>query len=86
MKRKSKKDRAVSLEGIVTPSAWDDQHRITAVKISASGEKEYLVEADKKGAELFRLVSQKLKISGVLHENENGKETVTVKSYEPMAF
>ena len=85
MKRK-KTIRKISLEGIVTPSAWDEDCRITAVKISASGEREFLVTEEEKGRELLALVRQKLKVSGLLHENENGSQTVTIKTYEPVGF
>ena len=85
MKRKEK-GRRVFLEGIVTPSAWDDQFRIIAVKISASGEKDYLVTGEEKGKELLNLVSQKLKITGDLHESENGNPMVTITSYESIGY
>jgi hypothetical protein len=73
----------VTVTGTVYATAWDDNDNVTAVVISTMG-KEYVIVANAAGNELFKLGFKVVKASGVIGEDSEGNETLTVTSYEVM--
>lgn len=72
----------ISIKGIVIPSGWDAAGRITAVRISAADEVEYLVSAAGKGGELFGLIHQPVIVAGVLETDRHGMRVLRVDAYQ----
>lgn len=60
-------EQLIDIRGIIIPDDWDEQNKITAIAISAVGEKEYLVKMTPKGKELLRHVRQKVVVKGYVH-------------------
>lgn len=69
-----------TLKGVLIPVDWDDDGGITAVALSTSDEKKYLVVKDEKGDQLIPLVREELELAGVVKTTEN-KLTITVVNY-----
>jgi len=81
MKKKPGRGESI-VSGIVTPSAWDENYNVISVKISASGEKEYLIDTQGKGKELFGCVREHIKVLGKLRHDLEGKRIITVEEFE----
>lgn len=82
MKKKEVGDELTTIRGIVIPVEWDGQGNALATTISSSGEQEYLVEQDRKGKELLRVIRKEVEVSGILGKTVKGRTTITVSSYE----
>jgi len=74
--------RPATIRGLVAPVAWDDKGNVLAAAISTHFEEEYLIEQNGWGEALLALLRQKVKVSGLVMENESGKKVITVKNYE----
>ncbi len=60
---------SVTIRGLVIPSAWDENGKVTGVHISTYDEKQYFVESNEHLDELLQLVGQETVINGeVRHE------------------
>jgi len=81
MKKRAAKGETI-VTGIVTPAAWDESFNVTSVKISASGEKDYLVDQQGKGNELIRCVREHLKVRGRVAQDAAGHRIITVEEFE----
>jgi hypothetical protein len=71
-----------TIKGLVIPVGWDDKGNITATAISTHFEEDYLVDQNAWGEELIAFLRQKVKVSGCMTQNKNGKKFITVKRYE----
>jgi len=72
------------IEGIVTPSGWDDSGTVTAVTISANDEEEYYIRASAGGDELIRLMHKHIRAKGTFKTDE-GSDVFVVREYEIIA-
>ena len=61
---------------------WDAKGNVTATAISTQFEEEYLVDQNAWGEALLAFLRQRVKVSGLVMENESGKKVITVKNYE----
>lgn len=68
------------IRGIIIPSAWDEEGHVLAVAVSTFIEEEYLVEKDKRGNQLLRLLREEVEVSGVARIEE-GVKTIKVEKY-----
>ncbi len=72
----------ISIKGIVIPSGWDAAGGITAIRISAADEVEYLVSAAGRGSELLALIHQSVIVGGVLETDRHGMRVLRVDAYQ----
>jgi hypothetical protein len=71
-----------TVRGLVVPVDWDAKGNVTATAISTQFEEEYLVDQNAWGEALQAFLRQRVKVSGLVMENESGKKVITVKNYE----
>ena len=71
-----------TVRGLVIPVEWDDHGNVTSTAISTYLEEEYLVEQNVWGEALLAFLREKVKVSGSVALNEDGKKVITVKTYE----
>lgn len=69
-----------TVTGVIIPSDWDRDGKITEVAISTHDEDEYLVRRRAKGTELARLLRKEVEVTGWT-ASEQGKKTIVVKDY-----
>lgn len=70
----------IRIQGLVTPSGWDENGNVTAVSISTFTEDEYLVEKDEISNRLRSVLHEKVEILGKFSE-KFGRKTIKVKKY-----
>ena len=58
---------------------WDDSGKVIAVGISATDEKDYLIDNREK---LLELIQREVEISGLILDGKDGKKVITVKRYK----
>lgn len=63
-----KNRRLIAIKGIVIPVDWDQKGNPVSVAIATHTEEEYLVSNDSKGKELFNLIREGVKITGLVKE------------------
>jgi len=85
MKKDSSETRC-KIKGIITPSEWDENYSVIKVKISLSGEKEYILDTHEKGKELLTKTGQKLKGTGRLKDDGYGNKIISLDDYEVIDF
>jgi hypothetical protein len=71
-----------TVQGLVIPVDWDDKGNVTATAISTHFEEDYLVDQNVWGEALIAFLRQKVKVSGSVVQNKNGKKSITVEKYE----
>jgi len=64
------------------PADWDEKGNIIAAVISTYSEEEYLIDQDSRDEELLTFVRQRVKVSGLVREDEDGNKMITIKRYE----
>jgi hypothetical protein len=69
-----------TVTGVIIPSDWDRDGRVTVVAISTHDEDEYLVRRRAKGTELLRLLRKEVEVTGWTALDQ-GKKTIVVKDY-----
>jgi hypothetical protein len=69
-----------TVTGVIIPSDWDRDGRVTVVAISTHDEDEYLVRRRAKGTELVRLLGKEVEVTGWTALDQ-GKKTLLVKDY-----
>ena len=72
--------REVTLVGYVTPSKWDQDDNVIGVSI-ATDERDYGVEIDKVGEELFDFVDETVEATGLAIVGKGGSHRIKVTSY-----
>ena len=65
------KTKNVDLVGIVTAFDWDDNDKVNRVSLCVGDEEEYLIDDDKKGKELLKLLKSKVRALGECYLDEN---------------
>ena len=70
----------VTLVGYVTPSKWDQDDNVIGVSI-ATDERDYAVEIDKVGQELFDFVDDIVEVTGLAIAGKGGSHRIKVTVY-----
>jgi hypothetical protein len=70
----------VTLVGYVTPSKWDQDDNVIGVSI-ATDEKDYTVEIDKVGEELFDFLDETVEATGWVNAGKGGTYRIKVAQY-----
>jgi hypothetical protein len=78
--KRGESPREVTVVGYVTPSKWDQDDNVIGVSIE-SDEKEYAVEIDRVGEELFDFVDDLVEATGVVIVGKGGSLRIKVTSY-----
>jgi hypothetical protein len=81
-KMKSKRTIKQTVTGIIIPQRWDSKGNVTGVSIQAFDENEYIVNAYKRGKELFDFINEKVRVTGELQERLDGKVLIKVNQFE----
>ena len=71
-----------TIRGLIIPVDWDDRGNIVAAAVSTYFEEEYFIDQNPWGEELLAFVRQRVKASGIVSKDKNGKKIITVKKYE----
>lgn len=71
-----------TIRGLIIPVDWDDRGNIVAAAVSTYFEEEYFIDQNPWGEELLAFVRQRVKASGIVKMDKNGKRIITVKKYE----
>ena len=69
-----------TVTGTVYATAWDDDGNVTAAVIA--GSEEYVIVANVAGKELFKLNYMDVTAKGVIGQDSEGNNTLTVSSYK----
>ncbi|MEW6666084.1 MAG: hypothetical protein AB1512_12805 [Thermodesulfobacteriota bacterium] len=78
--KRGESPREVTLVGYVTPSKWDQDDNVIGVSI-ATDERDYAVEIDKVGEELFDFVDDIVEATGQVTRGKGGSHRIKVTSY-----
>lgn len=79
MRGRKAKERTIS--GLILPVEWDEKDNIIGVVIETADEESFIVEADKKGKELLKLIHHEIEATGGVREGEYGNMYIKLKSY-----
>lgn len=71
----------VRIKGVVVPSAWDSQGRITQVAVSGADEREYRVRREGSGLELEEMLHLAVEVKGHLISDGCGGQEILVKEF-----
>jgi len=71
-----------TIRGLIIPVDWDDRGNIIAAAVSTHFEEEYFIDQNPWGEELLAFVRQRVKASGIVRDDKQGKKIITVKKYE----
>ena len=72
--------KVTKIRGVVIPTAWDDQGKVTRIAISSHDENEYQVDPEGKGPDLLLHIRKEVDATGVVREEE-GKKIVRIRKY-----
>jgi len=75
-------DIVTTIRGILIPADWDERGNIIAATVSTCFEEDYLIEQSPRAEELLAYVRQRVKIRGLVKQEESGKKVVTVENFE----
>ena len=78
----NKANHPITIRGLIMPMDWDDRGNVTGVTISTSLEEEYRIELDRRGEELLGFVRQRVKASGKVRLDAQGREVLMVDAYQ----
>ena len=76
-----KKKTKPKIRGIVLPEKWNDEGSVISVAIHTDDETAYLVEQNRKGRELLKLIRCKVEAEGKIRERLDGKTILMVREY-----
>ncbi len=71
-----------TLRGLLVPASWDERGVINSATVLTYFEEDYLIDQNPLGEELLAFVRQRVKVIGVVREDQNGNKIITVKKYE----
>lgn len=77
--RNSERSSLTRIRGLVMPTDWDEDGKITGISISAFDEQEYPVCLDTKGKKLISLVRREVEVDGLFIEK--GEQRFKVLSH-----
>ena len=67
--------------GVIVPSAWTDDGKITHIAIFTIDEKEYLIDLRDKGRELMRQINAKVELEGRIQPRIDGRSIIVISKY-----
>lgn len=68
--------------GVIVPSDWTDDGKVTRIAIFTTDENEYLIDLTTKGKELMQQINAKVEISGDVKPRQiHGRQTIAISSY-----
>ena len=67
--------------GVIVPSAWTDMGEISNISVLTIDEKEYLIDLNEKGKELFNQINEQVEIDGELLQQLDGPSMIYVLDY-----
>ena len=70
------------ISGIVIPDQWDANGKVVTVAIHTNSEKVFLVEHNRIGNDLLRLIHKEVHVTGKIRERFDGKTSIGIKSYK----
>ena len=70
----------LTIRGIILPIEWDKHGHVTGIGIGTEDDEEYIILLDKVGAKLFKLVDQKVEVTGTVKKVYNDL-VLTVRNY-----
>ena len=82
MKKTKSKDTVIV--GIVIPAIWNDNGQVTGTAINTFDEKEYIVEKDKSGRALIKLLQERVEVTGKIRERLDGKKIIRIQTVKSL--
>jgi len=67
--------------GVIVPSGWTDDGRVTRIAIFTTDEKEYLIDLKNKGKELMKQINAKVELQGEVKSRIDGRSSIFISSY-----
>ena len=77
---KSPDQSLIKIDGLITPSNWDDGGNVTALALSTFDEDEYVIEKGRKGDQLYSFIRKKVEVRGIVKEID-GIKRIKIKDY-----
>lgn len=74
----------VTITGTVYAAAWDDNDNVIEAVITGEGG-EYIIVNNAVGQQLFNIAGTDVEVSGVIGEDAEGNQTITVVNYKVIA-
>ena len=71
-----------TITGLIAPYDWDQNNNPIEVKIATFDEKEYVVENNALGKELFKRLHKQVKVVGITRKDKKGNDIIAVQEYE----
>ncbi|MBN1833749.1 MAG: hypothetical protein JW896_16725 [Deltaproteobacteria bacterium] len=68
------------IQGLIVPVSWDEEGNPLSVAVSTFDEKEYIVQKDIKGNQLFGLLREQVEVRGEVRIRD-GVKTIKVKKF-----
>ena len=82
--KQQEREKTITLQGIIIPSAWDKDGNVITISLSTFDEEEYCIGGDHLWRELMALLREKVRIRGVV-SRKKGKQTIWVKDFKRIA-
>jgi hypothetical protein len=82
MKKTKSKDTV--LVGVVVPAIWNENGQVTGTAINTFDEKEYIVEKDRSGRVLIKLLQKRVEVIGKIRERLDGKKTIRIQTVKSL--
>jgi hypothetical protein len=79
MMHKEQRD-LTTVNGLITPTAWDEQGNVVGIAISSFNEIEYAVDKSGMGEELFAFLRKEVEATGEVRD-ENGEKKIRINAY-----
>ncbi|MGB5986147.1 MAG: hypothetical protein WBG37_12655 [Desulfobacterales bacterium] len=76
--KKNESTRTV-LDGVIIPSAWDEDDQVIAVSLAASDDHDYLIE---NGDKFIALIGMEIQADGVVTKTRRAQRSIRIKRYE----
>lgn len=71
-----------TLVGVITPFAWDENDRVTDVSLSATDDKEYVIE---NGQRFLELVQKPIRATGIIKSGKKFHRAIHIQKFEMLA-
>jgi hypothetical protein len=81
---KKTKSKGTVIAGIVVPAIWNEYGQVTGTAINTFDEKEYIVERDKSGRALIKLLQKRVEVIGKIRERLDGKKTIRIQTVKSL--
>lgn len=72
----------IKTTGIVNPTDWDDNGNIIEISLSLPGEIDYIIESNKKGKKLQKLLNKEIRVLGKLYKDKLNRDYISIIDYE----